>query len=234
MGGIYISALQSIWEGFDFTYLLSILLAVVPSLLCISLHELSHGYAAYLLGDDTAKSRGRLTLNPLKHLDPMGLLMLAVFHVGWAKPVPINMVKFTNPKRGMALTALAGPVSNLLIAVIFMFLYGVFYIPLRDSGVGEYVLSMLQLTVYISLGLALFNFIPIPPLDGSKVLFSLLSDESYAKLMRYEKYGSVLMLALVASGVLGRPLSELIDRFFDFLLPIAQAGCDMVFNLFYK
>ena len=234
LGVVCISAWQSIWEGFDFTYLMSIVSALVPSLLCITLHELSHGYAAFLLGDDTAKKAGRLTLNPLKHLDPMGLLMLAVFHVGWAKPVPVNMFKFKNPKRGMAVTALAGPVSNLLIAVIFMFLYGIFFIPLRDSTVGDYVLTMLQLTVYISLGLALFNFIPIPPLDGSKVLFSLLSDESYRKLMRYEKYGSILMLALVASGILGKPLTDLIEKIFDFLLPIAQAGCDMVFNIFYK
>ncbi len=231
---MFISALQSIWEGFDFTYLLSIVLAVVPSLLCITLHELSHGYTAFLLGDDTAKRRGRLSLNPLKHLDPMGLLMLAVFHVGWAKPVPVNMYRFKDPKRGMAVTALAGPVSNLLIAFVFMFLYGVFYIPLRTGALGEYLLEMLQLTVYISLGLALFNFIPIPPLDGSKVLFSLLSDKSYTKLMRYEKYGSVVMLGLVASGVLGKPLTFMIDKIFDLLLPVAQAGCDMVFNLFYK
>lgn len=231
---VCISALKSIWEGFDFTYLMSIVLAVVPSVLCVTLHELSHGYTAYLLGDDTAKQRGRLTLNPLKHLDPMGLLMLAVFHVGWAKPVPINMFRFKNPKRDMAITALAGPVSNLIIAVVFMFLYGVFYIPLRLSEAGNYVLTMLQLTVYISLGLAIFNFIPIPPLDGSKVLFSFLNDKSYIKLMQYEKYGSLLMLALVASGVLGKPLTALIDSLYGFILPVAQAGCDMVFYLFYK
>lgn len=231
---VSISALKSIWEGFDFRYLMSILLAVVPSVLCITLHELSHGYTAYFLGDDTAKRSGRLTLNPLKHLDPVGLLMLAVFHVGWAKPVPVNMFRFKNPKRGMAITALAGPVSNLAIAVVFMFLYGLFYIPLRDSAAGSYFLTMLQLTVYISLGLAIFNFIPIPPLDGSKVLFSLMSDESYIKLMRYEKYGSLLMLALVASGILGKPLTALIDGVFDLMLPVAQAGCNIVFYLFYK
>lgn len=231
---VCISALKSIWEGFDFTYLMSIVLAVVPSVLCVTLHELSHGYTAYLLGDDTAKQRGRLTLNPLKHLDPMGLLMLAVFHVGWAKPVPINMFRFKNPKRDMAITALAGPVSNLIIAVAFMFLYGAFYIPLRLSEAGDYVLTMLQLTVYISLGLAMFNFIPIPPLDGSKVLFSFLNDKSYIKLMQYEKYGSLLMLVLVASGVLGKPLTMLIDSMYELILPVAQAGCDMVFYLFYK
>ena len=97
--GNAISTLKTIWDGFDFTYLLSILLGVIPSLLCITLHELSHGYVAYKLGDPTAKDMGRLTLNPLKHLDPMGLLMMLVFHVGWAKPVPVNMNRFRNPKR---------------------------------------------------------------------------------------------------------------------------------------
>ncbi|MDO4982378.1 MAG: site-2 protease family protein [Eubacteriales bacterium] len=229
-----IGALQSIWDGFDFTYILSIVLAVIPSLLCITLHEMSHGYTALLLGDTTAKDAGRLTLNPIKHLDPMGLLMLAVFHVGWAKPVPINMFKFKDPKKGMALTALAGPASNLLIALVFMFLYGVFFIPLRSSTAGEYFLTMLQLTVYISLGYMLFNLIPVPPLDGSKVLFSLLDDKKYVWLMRYEKYGSLVMLALVATGLVGRPLSAAIDWLFDLLLPIAQGGCDAVFYLFYR
>ena len=95
-----------------------------PSLICITLHELSHGYVAYRLGDDTAKRADRLTLNPLKHLDPVGLLMMLVFRVGWAKPVPVNMYRFKNPKRGMAITALAGPVSNVLITLVFLLLYG--------------------------------------------------------------------------------------------------------------
>ena len=110
-----ISGLSSVWDGWDFSYLLSILLGVIPSLICITLHELSHGYVAYRLGDDTAKQAGRLTLNPIRHLDPVGLLMMLVFRVGWAKPVPVNMYRFRNPKRGMAITALAGPVSNVLI-----------------------------------------------------------------------------------------------------------------------
>ena len=229
-----ISAVKSIWEGFDFSYILSIIQSLIPALVCITLHELSHGYTAYLLGDDTAKSRGRLTLNPIKHMDVMGLLMMLVFHVGWAKPVPVNMYKFKNPKRGMALTALAGPMSNLVIAVVFMFISGLLYIPLYSSGVGYFFLGMLQLTAYISVGLGLFNLIPIPPLDGSKVLFSLMSDEKYDKLMRYERYGGILMLILVASGVIGRPLSSLISKTIYAFTPVAQFGMTLVYNLFYK
>ena len=152
MGVEQISALQSIWNGFDFTYILSILLGLIPSLLCITLHELSHGYAAYRLGDNTAKARGRLTLNPLKHLDVMGLLMLMVFHVGWAKPVPVNMYNFRNPKKGMALTALAGPVSNFLITLVFMFLFGFAYsfVTFHYTKAGYYLLQMLQLYHFFS------------------------------------------------------------------------------------
>ena len=229
-----ISAVKSIWEGFDFSYILSIIQSLIPALVCITLHELSHGYTAYLLGDDTAKSRGRLTLNPIKHMDVMGLLMMLVFHVGWAKPVPVNMYKFKNPKRGMALTALAGPMSNLVIAVVFMFVSGLLYIPLYSSSIGYFFLGMLQLTAYISIGLGLFNLIPIPPLDGSKVLFSLMSDEKYDKLMRYERYGGILMLILVASGFISRLLSAIISWTVYAISPAAQLGMTLVYNLFYK
>ena len=118
MGGARVNTLQSIWNGLDWSYLLNIVLSVVPSLLCITFHEVSHGYVAYRLGDTTAKDAGRLTLNPLKHIDLMGLLMMVVFKFGWAKPVPVNMMRFRSPKRGMALTALAGPVSNFVLALL--------------------------------------------------------------------------------------------------------------------
>lgn len=231
-----IGAVQSLWEGFDFSYILGVVMGLIPALICITLHELSHGLVAYKLGDDTAKRQGRLTLNPLKHLDIMGLLMMLVFHVGWAKPVPVNMYRFKNPKRGMALTALAGPVSNMLIAAVFTLLYGLLYIPLDMKGgaVGGYLLQMVQLTAYLSVGLAIFNLLPVPPLDGSKVLFSLMSDESYYKLMRYEKYGVIVMIVLVATGVLGKPLTVAIDFVFSILAPMAQWACDGVYHLFYS
>ncbi len=233
MGVSDINAVREIWDGFDFTYILGLLQGIIPSLLCITLHELSHGYVAYRLGDDTAKRAGRLTLNPIKHLDPMGLLMMLVFHVGWAKPVPVNMMRFKNPKQGMAITALAGPVSNLIITAVFLFLYGAAYFFLGTSAVGSYLLQMLALTAYMSLGLAVFNLLPVPPLDGSKVLFSLMSNESYYKLMRYERYGSIVMLLLVASGALGRPLSALISAVFDALFPIAQWAAELALHLFF-
>ena len=222
------SAWQSILHGFDFNYLLSLVLGVLPSMLCITLHELSHGLVAFRLGDDTARRAGRLTLNPLKHLDPMGLLMMLVFHFGWAKPVPVNMMKFRNPKRGMAVTALAGPACNLLITAVFLFLYGLLLRPLSGNTAGKTVLELLELTAYISLGYCVFNLIPIPPLDGSKILFSILPDRSYWNLMRYERYGSLALIVLVWTGLLGKPLSRLIHTAFELVFPIAGLAFHLV------
>ena len=154
----------------------------------------------------------------------MGLLMMLVFHFGWAKPVPVNMMRFKNPKKGMALTALAGPGCNLLITVVFLFLYGALQKPLSASSAGKTVLELLELTAYISLGFCIFNLIPVPPLDGSKILFSALSDSAYWKLMQYERYGSIMLIVLVWTGVLGRPLSQLIRGAYELLFPIAQAA----------
>ena len=165
------------------------MLTLIASLICITLHELSHGFVAWKLGDDTAKGLGRLTLNPLKHLDITGFIMMLVFQVGWAKPVPINMYNFKNPKRGMAVSALAGPVGNILLSMFFLVLYGFLFIPLCDSTFGLYILEMIQTAAKMGIGLAVFNLIPVPPLDGSKVLFSIIGNSTYHKLMRYEKYG---------------------------------------------
>lgn len=220
--------MKTIWDGLDWSYLLSMLTAVIPALICITLHEVSHGYVAYLLGDNTAKNAGRLTLNPIKHIDIIGLAMMVIFKVGWAKPVPVNMYHFKNPKRGMAVTALAGPVSNLLIAVVFLFLYGLLYSSLAEgSGFEQEILNMVEVTAYLSVGLAVFNIIPIPPLDGSKVIFSIMSDDTYYKLMRYEQFGMIALLALVATGVLGKPLSTAISFVFDKMFFIAQFGYDI-------
>lgn len=213
-----------IWKGMDWSILTDMLLRALPALLCITIHELCHGLVAYKLGDDTAKRAGRLTLNPLKHIDLFGLVMMIAFRFGWAKPVPVDMRKLRHPKRGMALVALAGPVSNLLLAIVLLFLYGVLYIPLMNGKVGEVVLELLVTGGYLSCALAVFNMIPIPPLDGSKVLFSFLPDEIYRKILRYERYFMILLFALVATRVLSGVLSTSTGWIVDRLWVFAQWG----------
>ncbi|MBR5343105.1 MAG: site-2 protease family protein [Oscillospiraceae bacterium] len=228
------SAWQNFINGFDFQPLLEMLMFAVPALICITLHELSHGYVACRLGDTTAKDAGRLTLNPIRHLDIVGFLMLIVAHVGWAKPVPVNMYRFENPKRGMAITALAGPVSNFIITAVSIVLYCFFY-PLVYSRTSSVFLldcfDLLYYTAYLSLGLGLFNLLPIPPLDGSKVLFALLPDSAYAKLMRYERYGMILLIALAYFGVTGQFLSSVIGAVFERFLDLGDLffrwGCSL-------
>ena len=225
------SAWQQIMRGFDFSFLQNLMLSAVPALLCITLHELSHGAAAFLLGDPTAKNAGRLTLNPIRHLDLVGFLMLVVAHVGWAKPVPVDMRNFKNPRRDMAITALAGPLSNFVIAALFMLLLG-FCLPLYEKSYGTYLLLFLQTTARISLGLGVFNLLPIPPLDGSKILFALLPDAWYQKLMRYERYGMILLIALAYTGVTGSFLSTILSRVYAWLIPLASWGANLSLNWF--
>lgn len=229
------SSFTDVISGLNWSVLTDMLLAVIPALICITLHELSHGYVAYKLGDNTAKSMGRLTLNPIKHIDVLGLIMMVVFKFGWAKPVPVNMRNFKNPKRDMAITALAGPVSNLLICCVVLFIYGLVYLPCNLSGTdfADSLLYAVYITAYLSLALAIFNIIPIPPLDGSKVLFSLMSDESYMKLMRYERYGMLLLLLLVATDILGNPLYTVTEFVFDKLFVFAEWGFALSAGLFY-
>ncbi|MBE6967425.1 MAG: site-2 protease family protein [Ruminococcaceae bacterium] len=208
----------------DWSILTDMLLRALPALLCITIHELCHGLVAYKLGDDTAKRAGRLTLNPIKHIDLFGLVLMIAFRFGWAKPVPVDMRKLRHPKRGMALVALAGPVSNLLLAIVLLFLYGALYIPLMNGKVGEVVLELLMTGGYLSCALAVFNMIPIPPLDGSKVLFSFLPDEIYRKILRYERYFMILLFALVATRVLSGVLSTATGWIVDRLWVFAQWG----------
>ncbi len=224
------SGFQAVWQGLDWTYILDMVIRVIPALICITLHELSHGLVACWMGDDTAKRMGRLTLNPVKHIDWWGLLMMVLFKFGWAKPVPVNMYRFKNPKRGMAITALAGPVSNILITVVCLVLYGLLYRPLYLSGgmAGMIVMELIVTTGFLSVSLAVFNILPISPLDGSKVLFAFLSDRAYDKLMRYERYGMIILMVLVATGGLSGVLSSVTGWVFDRLFVIAEVTFDLV------
>lgn len=218
--------LDKLWE---------LLVTVGSALLCITFHETCHGLAACWMGDPTAKRAGRLTLNPLKHVDIFGLVMLAVARFGWAKPVPVDMRNFRNPKLGMAVTALAGPLSNVLLAALALMGYSMaaFYGYLYDSAFVYYLEQFFLMTAILSCGLAVFNLFPIPPLDGSKVLFAFLPNSWYARLVRYERYGMVVLMVLLLSGVLDTPLSLLRDGLLDALASVCLWPFDVLRGIYF-
>ena len=194
--------LQNLFQALDVSSLTEAVLRVAAVFLCLTVHETCHGLAALALGDPTAKSMHRLSLNPLHHIDWLGLALMFTVGFGWAKPVPVNPNYFRKPKQGMAVTALAGPVSNLILAVLFLGIGKVIYLYAPYSaGMNVFFEWCLFTVAPMSVGMGLFNLIPIPPLDGSKVLFSLLPDRAYNTMLRYERYGMLLLWAVVLLGV---------------------------------
>lgn len=172
----------------------------------MTVHELAHGLVAYWLGDDTAKQAGRLTLNPFSHIDWLGLICLVIARIGWAKPVPVNLNNFKNPRWGMALCALAGPVANILLAfisVLCFLLIGVF----TSGGIWIAASEFIQVVAMISAGIAVFNLIPIPPLDGSRILAAFLPGKLS---FWFQRYGMVLQIVLLAMIFLGTASSVII------------------------
>ncbi|MEW8995672.1 site-2 protease family protein [Clostridium sp.] len=185
------------------------LIYLIPAILiAVSLHEFAHGYASYKLGDPTPKATGRLSLNPLAHLDPVGTICLLFFHFGWAKPVQVNPYYYKDKRRGMALVGLAGPMMNFLIALICAFAIEIILKVTGGYG-GDVILFMFNLLNYtyiINIGLGVFNLIPFPPLDGAKIVGALLPEEKYFKYMKYERYGQLIIFALLMSNFLDGPL----------------------------
>jgi Zn-dependent protease len=185
-------------------FLLKLSIMLVPGLMAITFHEVSHGFIAWRFGDNTARSLGRLTLNPLKHLDIIGTIMIIVVGIGWAKPVPVNFNNLRNPKRQMMWVAAAGPLTNMILALLSALLIRII-VPMTESLPDsswlqifiEPILLMLAFSIYINLLLSLFNLLPLPPLDGGRVLMGLLPHRQAATLARIEPYGMIIIIVLV-------------------------------------
>ncbi len=200
--------------------IVNIIIRAVAVLLAISIHEIAHGFSAYLLGDKTAKAMGRLSLNPLRHLDPFGALCLLLFGFGWAKPVVINPYYFKKPKRDIILTSLAGPMSNFVMAYLTLLVYkllgatGVLY---ANGTAFYYLMQFISTFVWLNIGLCVFNLLPVPPLDGSKIFLPLLPRHIYVDIMRYQHLGWMILMVALALNVLDPILSTAGSFIFNIL-----------------
>jgi Zn-dependent protease len=199
------------------------LLMTIPCvLIALTFHEFAHGFVAYKLGDNTARNFGRLTLNPLKHLDPIGTICMIFFHFGWAKPVPVNARHFKNPRRDMALTALAGPIMNFILAFVGLLIchllpliFGLF--PVTSFSLKLYLAANMFFGYFhiLNLSLGVFNLIPLPPLDGSRIFLSFLPARIYFGIMEYERYIQIAFLVLLWTGIISLPLNAVVGWISD-------------------
>ena len=211
--------LQAFFEQFDWNALFSALQRVVGVLLCLTVHETFHGLMAYVLGDPTAKRSKRLSFNPLHHIDWLGLASMFLCGFGWAKPVPVDMRYFRNPRLGMALTALAGPVSNFLLALGMIF--GAWLVATEVvvvTAFWNWMFEFLLQTAILSIGLGLFNLVPIPPLDGSKIFAAFLPERLYYVWMRYERFGMLLLMAIIWLDLGGNYLTTAIRLVYGWMV----------------
>ncbi|MBQ7047026.1 MAG: site-2 protease family protein [Oscillospiraceae bacterium] len=204
-------------NGFSISTLIGVFSSIFVVFCTMPVHEYAHAFVATKLGDQTPRLSGRLTLNPLAHIDIMGALMILLFRFGYAKPVPVNPRNFKDPKKGMALTAAAGPISNLIMSVFFILLANIACVIYSKTGgfiVAEVSLLFFFYAASINVYLAVFNLLPIPPLDGSRILGLILPSKIYYKVMQYERYIVLAVFALILFGVLSGPLSFVSNKLF--------------------
>lgn len=221
-----INTLLSLLRGYhvDLGTVAAQVISILFVILCIlPLHELAHAWVANKLGDPTAKLEGRLTFNPLASVDPMGALALLLFGFGWAKPVPVDSRYFRKPKRDMAITALAGPVSNLLAAFVGAVLVAVMEAFSPYNGFTNFVYNVLWYYAVVNISLAVFNLIPMPPLDGSRIVAAFLSDRAMYTYYRYQNLFVMVMFLLLLSGALSGPLATAQTFFANIIFSLARA-----------
>jgi Zn-dependent protease len=214
--------MEILFGDFNFTsaivYILSSLAVIF---LTMPIHEFAHGFAATKLGDPTPRYQGRLTINPFAHIDYIGALCILLFGFGWAKPVGVNAYNFKKPKRDMAITAFAGPLSNIIVALIALILANLVFV-ITNSLRFDYAVYFFWYIAQINVSLAVFNLIPIPPLDGSRILSAVLPDKYYYKIMRYERYIYLALILLIFTGALDVPLSVITNFVFGLLTSVVN------------
>ena len=202
----------------DYELLKTSIITFVVVIVSLTVHEVSHGFVSYLLGDDTAKRLGRLTLNPIKHIDIIGAVCMFVFKFGWAKAVPINPDRYKNFRLGTVIVSIAGPLSNLIMSFVATFVY--VYMTFKTSVDNVLIYEFLITFIVLNISLAVFNLIPVSPLDGSKILLAFLPEKAYRFVLRYERYGFIVLIALsyfgFFSGVIDKGLYAVFSAFARF------------------
>ena len=209
----------------------TIAVAIIPIVYAVVLHEIAHGWVAWRLGDDTAYRMGRLTLNPVSHIDPIGtiivplvLLLVAGFAFGWAKPVPVNFAQLHHPRRDMALVAAAGPAANLVMAIFWLFVIKLAsLLPESSSGLAYILFYMALFGVLVNIVLMIFNLIPIPPADGGRIAAGILPPQAAQALSRLEPYGLIILVVLLATGIIGKLLQPVIQSVLKLIQTIIGA-----------